>query len=359
MLQYILYILIAVILFGLLIAVHEFGHFFTAKLLGVKVNEFAVGMGPRILHKVRGETEYSLRLLPIGGFCAMEGEDEETDDPRSFACQPGWKKFLILVAGSFMNFVAGVLIILVLFSQAVSFSSPVITGFMDGAEHLTQGGLREDDIFYRVDGHRTYFTGDVSLYLGRAGDFMEVEVIRDGARIRLENFDFSAKVPVVDENGQTVYMRGIYFGKAEAATPWLVVRNTWYQALDCVRTVWLSLGDLVTGRTGVRELSGVIGIVDAVGDAGASAATAAEGLQSVFSFMSLIAINLAVMNMLPIPALDGGRVFFLIVGGVFRLIAGRKLDPKYENAVNVAGFVLLMGLMILVAVSDVLKIAGV
>lgn len=357
--QYILYILIAVILFGLLIAVHEFGHFITAKMLGVKVNEFAIGMGPRILHKVRGETEYSLRLLPIGGFCAMEGESEATDDPRSFECQAGWKKFIILVAGSFMNFVAGFLIVLVLFSQATAFSAPVITGFMEGAEHLAEGGLREGDRFYRVDGHRTYFTSDVSLYLSRAEDRVNLEIVRNGEHVWLENFDFSAKVPYLDADGQTVYKRGIYFGSAEAATPWLIVKNAWYQAVDCVRTVWLSLGDLVTGRTGVRELSGVIGIVDAVGDAGASAASVAEGLYSVFSFMSLIAINLAVMNLLPIPALDGGRIFFLIVGGIYKLFTRKKLDSKYENAVNVAGFVFLMALMVVVAVSDVLKIAGV
>ncbi len=359
LLQYTLYIIIAIILFGVLIAVHEFGHFITAKLLGVKVNEFSIGMGPRVLHKTKGETEYSLRILPIGGFCAMEGEDEATDDPRSFECQAAWKKFIILVAGSFMNFVAGVLIILVLFSQAQAFSAPVLTGFMDGAEHLVEAGLQEGDRFYRIDGHRIYFTNNVSLYLSRADDVMDIEVVRDGQRILLKNFDFSAKVPYVDENGQTTYMRGIYFGQAETATPGLILKNSWYQAVDCVRMVWLSLGDLITGQAGLRDLSGVIGIVDTVGDVGASAETVGAGLYSVFSFMSLIAINLAVMNLLPIPALDGGRIFFLIVGSVVMLLTGKKLNPKYEGWVNAAGFALLMGLMILVAISDVMKLAGV
>lgn len=359
LLQYTLYILIAIILFGLLIAVHEFGHFITAKMLGVKVNEFAIGMGPQILHKTKGETEYSLRLLPIGGFCAMEGEDVATEDPRSFECQAGWKKFIILAAGSFMNFVAGLLIILVLFSQATAFSAPVITAFMEGADHLVEGGLQTGDRFYRIDGHRIYFTSDASLYLGRAGDAVDLEIVRDGERILLNDFDFAAKVPYVDKNGQTTYMRGVYFGEAEEASPVDILKNTWYQAIDCVRMVWLSLGDLISGQAGLRDLSGVIGIVDAVGDVGASATSAAEGLYSVFSFMSLIAINLAVMNMLPIPALDGGRIFFLIIGGVYKVFTRKKLNPKYENAVNVAGFVLLMALMVVVAVSDVLKIAGV
>lgn len=368
LLQYLLYILIAILLFGVLIAAHEFGHFITAKLLGVKVNEFSIGMGPRLLHKTKGETEYSLRAFPIGGFCAMEGEDEATDDPRSFECQAAWKKFIILVAGSFMNFVAGLLIILVLFSQATAFSAPVVTGFMEGAEHLEQGGLQAGDRFYRIDGHRIYLMNDVSLFLGRAGDVVDLEVVRDGEHILLENFDFARKVPVVDEQGNTTYKRGIYFGAVEKATPWLVLKNTWYQSIDCVRLVWMSLGDLITGAVGLREMSGVIGIVDMVGQSGqAGAAAAAQqglspfvgALESIFSIMSLIAINLAVMNLLPIPALDGGRIFFLIVGGIFKLITRKKLDPKYEGWVNTAGFALLMALMVVIAVSDVLKIAGV
>lgn len=358
--QYTLYIIIAIVLFGILIAVHEFGHFITAKLLGVKVNEFAIGMGPRILHKIKGETEYSLRILPIGGFCAMEGEDEATDDPRSFECQAAWKKFIVLVAGSFMNFVAGVLIILFLFSNAQAFNAPVITEFMDGAEHLQAEGLQVGDRFYRIDGHRIYFMNDVNLFLSRAKDaVMDLEVLRDGERIKLNNFDFTPRVPYTDESGQTTYMRGFYYGTAEKATLGLILKNTWYQAIDYVRLVWISLGDLITGVAGLRDLSGPIGIVDAVGDAGASAATFGAGLYSVFSFMSLIAINLAVMNLLPIPALDGGRIFFLIVGSMFKVLTGKKLNPKYEGWVNAAGFALLMGLMIVVAVSDVLKLAGV
>ena len=368
MLQYLLYILIAILLFGVLIAVHEFGHFITAKLLGVKVNEFSIGMGPRLLHKTKGETEYSLRAFPIGGFCAMEGEDEATDDPRSFECQAAWKKFIILAAGSFMNFVAGVLIILVLFSQATAFSAPVVTGFMEGAEHLEQGGLQEGDRFYRIDGHRIYLMNDASLFLGRAGDTVDLEVVRDGEHILLENFDFARKVPVVDEQGNTTYKRGIYFGAVEKATPWRVLQYTWYQSIDCVRMVWMSLGDLITGAVGLREMSGVIGIVDLVGQSGqAGAAAAAQqglspfvgALENIFSIMSLIAINLAVMNLLPIPALDGGRIFFLIVGVIFKLFTRKKLDPKYEGWVNTAGFALLMALMVVIAVSDVLKIAGV
>ena len=257
------------------------------------------------------------------------------------------------------QFLAGMLIILVLFSQAAAFNAPVLVDVMDGAEHLTEGGLEVGDRFYRIDGHRIYFSGDISLFLDRAGDVVDLEVQRGDEIIVLDDFDFARKVPYVTESGETVYMRGITFGAGEEATFGLVLKNTWYQTVNCVRMVWMSLGDLFTGAVGLREVSGVIGIVDAVGDVGASAESAADGLMSVFNLMSLIAINLAVMNLLPIPALDGGRIFFLIVGGLFRLIFRKELNPKYENWVNTVCFVLLMGLMILIAVSDVLKLAGV
>lgn len=355
--QYALYIVFAIVLFGLLIAVHEFGHFFTAKLLGVKVNEFSIGMGPLLLHKTRGETVYSLRLLPIGGFCAMEGEDVATEDPRSFECQAPWKKFIILVAGSGMNFLAGLVMILVLFVQVSAFSLPVITGFMDGADHLVEQGLQEGDQIYRVDGHRIYMLSDASLFLSRAGDTVELEILRDGEILSFSDFDFSAKVAYTNEDGTVTYMRGIYYGQSLETTPWLTLKFTWYQAIDCVRLVWISLGDLISGAAGLSDVSGPIGIIGTVGSLGASASSVGEGLLTVLNVMALIAINLAVMNLLPIPALDGGRIFFLIVGIFYRLIFRRKLDPKYESWINMAGFVLLMALMVVVAVSDVLKIA--
>ena len=143
-----MYIILAIIFFGVLIAIHEFGHFSAAKLLGVKVNEFAIGMGPAIFKKRRGETLYSLRCLPIGGYCAMEGEDEDTGDPRSFTVQPGWKKFIILVAGSFMNFLLGLLIVLIIYSSAAGFYSPVISGFVDGCPYEGENALQVGDEIY-------------------------------------------------------------------------------------------------------------------------------------------------------------------------------------------------------------------
>ena len=152
----IVYILAAILIFGLLIAVHEFGHFITAKLCGVKVNEFSIGMGPLLLQKEKGETVYSLRLLPIGGYCAMEGEDEDTGDSRSFVRQPLWKKFVILVAGTVMNFLTGLIIVLVLFAGYNGFYVDQITDFAEGFPLKGENGLMVGDVVYKVDGYRTY-----------------------------------------------------------------------------------------------------------------------------------------------------------------------------------------------------------
>ena len=181
------FILAAILIFGLLIAVHEFGHFITAKLCGVRVNEFAIGMGPLIWQKEKGETLYSLRALPVGGFCAMEGEDEDTGDERSFVRQGTLKKFLILVAGSFMNFLAGVCIILVLYSGAAGFRVDTIVDLAPEFAQTGENGLMAGDRIYKIDGYRTFVSGDARLFLSYADDSVDIEVVRDGRHIRLED----------------------------------------------------------------------------------------------------------------------------------------------------------------------------
>lgn len=349
------YIILAIIMFGLLIAVHEFGHFITAKLLGVRVNEFAIGMGPKLFQKKKGETEYTLRAFPVGGFCAMEGEESDSGDPKAFYSKAAWRKLIILLAGSFMNFVTGILIILVLFSQASAFRVPVITGLMDGFQLEGESGIMLGDEIYSIDGNRIYLYSDVSLYLNRTnGTDMDLVLIRDGEKVVLE--DFPLTVQEYTYQGQQAMMFGLEFNQLEDATFGSYLKMSWYQAVDYVRTVWLSLGDLVGGAVGFQDLSGPIGIVGMVGEVGAQAETASEGLQDVMNFMAFIAINLAVMNLLPIPALDGGRIFFLLVGSVITLITKKKIDPKYEGYINFACFALLLGLMAMVAVNDVIKL---
>lgn len=351
-----LYILIAVLMFGILIAVHEFGHFITAKLLGVRVNEFAIGMGPKLLSWQKGETLYSLRLLPIGGFCAMEGEDSDTGDAGSFSAKPAWKRLIILAAGSAMNFLTGVLLILVLFSQAAAFYVPTLGGFIEGYG-LEECGLQPGDRFLEIDGHRVFTYSDVSLLLSRAGDTVDLVVERSGARLELGAVHMPRQERT-DEQG-TTYLRGITIGAAQIpATLGNRLKMTVYQAADYVRMVWMSLGDLVTGAVGVQDLSGPIGIVSMIGAVGEEAETTADAAFQILNFVAFIAINLAVMNLLPIPALDGGRILFLAVNGVFTLVTRKKLDPKYEGYVNMAGFVLLLALMAFVAFHDIWRLMG-
>ena len=361
----VIYILIAILMFGVLIAVHEFGHFITAKLLGFRVNEFAIGMGPKLLHRQRGETEYTLRALPIGGFCAMEGEDGDSGDPRAFNNRPVWRQFIVLVAGSFMTFLTGLLIFVVLFSQTGAYYTTEIAGFLDGFPLQGEEGLMVGDRIVSVDGHAIYLSSDLDLFFNRAGDTMDLVIERDGERIVLDDFPMAAREYVVD--GETQVKRGIIRGINENPTLLDKLALSWYNTIDTVRLVWVGLGDLVTGAVGLRDMSGAIGIVTLIGDEAAqaqeqAAATGgnpiAAAAQSIAYIVGFIAINLAVMNLLPIPALDGGRILFLIVGSIYRLFAKKRLNPKYEGYVNAAGFVCLMALMLVVAFSDVLKLFG-
>lgn len=358
-----LYILIALLMFGILIALHEFGHFITAKLLGVRVNEFAIGMGPCLWSRTGGETQYSIRAIPIGGYCAMEGEDEDSADPMAFTNKPAWKKFIILVAGSAMNLLTGVVILGILFSQSAGFSLPVVAGFPDDSP-LKDSELQVGDRFLRIDGHRVYVYGDAMLLLSRAGEQVDLELERDGERIVLENFDMHFYETEV--NGQKTYLRGLNIGpEVVEATVGRKLQMTLYQSVDYVRMVWMSLEDLIAGRVGVQDMSGVIGILDTMGQAGQQGAQAAQenggspilgALMNILNLTSFIAINLAVMNLLPIPALDGGRILFLVVDLCYMALTHRRLNPKYEGYVNAAGFVFLILLMVVVAYNDVIKL---
>ena len=349
-----MFIVIAIIAFGVLIGIHEFGHFIAAKSLGVKVNEFSIGMGPAIFRRQKGETLYALRILPIGGYCAMEGEDEETDDPRCFSRQRGWKKIIILAAGSFMNFLLGLVLVLVIFSQAAGFNAPVISGFTENNPYEGENALQVGDEIYSVDGHRIYFTGNFSLYLSRnSSQVYDIVVIRDGERVELNDF---AMKPYEQADGSTAY--GLSFSVVEANLG-NTLKYSWYTTIDFVRQVWLALSDLVGGLVGLDDMAGVVGIVDMINDVGSETAQN-EGvgiaLMDIGYLVAFIAVNLAVMNMLPIPALDGGRVLFVLLNGLIHLITRKRIPARYEGYVHTAGFVLLLGLMVVVMYNDISRI---
>ena len=349
------YILAAILVFGVLIAVHELGHFMAAKACGVRVNELSIGMGPALWKKQKGETQYSLRLFPVGGFCAMEGEEEDSDDPTALNNQGFWAKLLIFAAGAAMNFIAGLLIILILYADARAFYVPVVAGFADGCPLESADGLQEGDRLLRIDGEKVYVYSDISLLMGlnKTGAF-DLQIERNGEVITLRDFTMERR-EYTDQNGKAYTGYGLYFG-AEEATLGRKLSYSWNNAMDFARLVRLSLQMLVTGQAGVKDLSGPVGIVSTMTQVGEQAATTRAAVENIAYLAALIAVNLAVMNLLPLPALDGGKIFFLVINAVSMQLFKKQIPAKYENYIHFAGLILLLALMAVITFSDVWKL---
>ena len=348
------YIIAAIFIFGVLIAVHELGHFLAAKACGVRVNEFSIGMGPALFHRQKGETEYAIRILPIGGYCAMDGEDEESDDPRSLTRQSLWKKLLIFAAGALMNFLAGFLLILILYSGTSTFSTTQVAGFAPEFDQ-TASALQIGDVLWSINGERVYLFSDIDLLLNLGGgQEAELVVVRDGEKVDLGKVSLPYQT-YTGTNGQAYNGYGIYV-VGESSNVLRVVKYSWLNAVDFVRLVRLSLQMLLTGGASIQDLSGPVGIVSTITQVGKESETVAIAVQNIVYFAALIAVNLAVMNLLPLPALDGGKIFFLLLDAVTLALFKRKIPDKYENYVHTAGFLLLMGLMLVVTFTDISKL---
>jgi len=345
-------VIFAVLIFSLLIFVHEFGHFFTAKLCGVQVNEFAIFLGPALYKKQVGETLYSIRCIPFGGYCAMEGEDEETDNPRSFQKAAWWKRLIILVAGSAMNFLTGLVIYLALFLPAEQIVVPEIVEFTDCCIFNTEDGLHQGDEIVSIDGEKVYNTGDVTTLLGlNPTGVHDVVIRRNGQEISFR--DYAMTHTHENEDGTTYQHYGFTFGRAEAASFTDKLAYVWNLTIDNVRMVRLSLKMLVTGQVGLNDMAGPVGIVSEMSQIAAESQTTGIALLNLLSVGAFLAINLAVMNLLPIPALDGGRAVCLLLTTAAEFITGKKIDPKYEGYLHAAGMVALMGLMAVILFKDV------
>ena len=351
----VLYIIAALLVFGVLIAVHELGHFLAAKACGVRVNEFAIGMGPALWKKQKGDTQYSLRAFPIGGFCAMEGEEEDSDDPAALNNQGFWHKLVIFAAGAAMNFLAGLIIIFCLYAPADGFYQPVISGFAEGCPLESAEGLQTGDRILSIDGERVYIYSDISLLmsLNKTGTF-DLTVERDGQRVQLRDFAMERRT-YTDQSGNEYTGYGLYFGAAEAGFGDKLA-YTWNNAVDFVRLVRLSLQMLFTGQAGLKDLSGPVGIVSTMVQVGEQSETARAAVENIAYIGALVAVNLAVMNLLPLPALDGGRIFFLLVNAAAMLLFKKKIPSKYENYIHFAGLILLLALMVVLVFSDVGKL---
>lgn len=345
------YILVAILLFGVLIIVHEGGHFAAAKACGVRVNEFSVGMGPALIQKQHGETVYSLRAVPFGGFCAMQGEDESSDDPRAFTNQAVWKRIIILTAGSFMNFLLGLIIVILLYADAVAFRAPILVDFMDNCPYESAEAFQTGDRFYSIDGKRVYQYSDVGELLAEGDGVYDIVMIRNGEKLKFKDF----KLVPCDYEGYEKKMYGFYFGY-EDATPLVKLRFSWDTTMEFSRWVWMGLKQLFTGQVEVAEMAGPVGIVDMMAQTGENAESFSDGLYDIMYIGAFIAVNLAIMNMLPIPALDGGRVFLLLVTWIIESITRKKLDPRYEGYIHAAGMILLLALMAFVMFNDIVRI---
>lgn len=345
-------IALAILFFGVIIIIHEFGHFICAKLFDVKVNEFSIGMGPAIFKKQKGETQYSLRALPIGGYVSMEGEDEESEDERAFNKKKVWQRIIIVVAGATMNLILGLVIMAITLSTSTDLiGTNTIKEFYPTAVSNQQGGLKEGDKFLKIDGHAVWSERDLSFLMSRSDSgVFDFVVERDGEKVELNNVAF--KTEDVEYNGKTVTMITYDFViVGEKPTFKNVFVNSFTQSASIVRTVWLSLFDVVTGRYGMSELAGPVGTVDIIADVAQSAAEEHNFEQLLF-IMALITINIGVANLLPLPALDGGRLMFLIIEGIRR----KPVNRKYEGYIHAAGLALLLLLMVFVTYNDIVRI---
>ena len=339
-------VLVAILFFGLLIFFHELGHFTFAKLFKVQVNEFAMGMGPTLFKFKKGETKYALRLFSIGGFVSMEGEDEESENERAFCNKPAWQRFIIIAAGGVVNLIMGAIIVAVMLSQTNLIGLPEIHSFEENS--VSSQYLQAGDEIKKINGKRVYSEYDLSFLMARDKDgIIDFTVEREGEKVELNGVPFQT-IKNQDGTITIIYdfiIRGVEPGFLS------VTKNAVLESVSIGRIVWISLLDLVTGQYGLSDLSGPIGTVSYIADA-AQIATQQTDYTYLFMLMAMIAINIGLFNLLPLPALDGGRLFFLAIEFVFR----KPVPAKYEGWVHAVGMVLLLLLMAVISLSDILRL---
>ena len=380
--SFIITLLAAVFVFSAVIAIHEFGHFAVAKLCGVQVNEFSIGMGPVLLKKTQNGTQYSLRALPVGGFVALEGEespesqqaekgerpDAEPQTPPSCAGADGspdggagneeapaqpvgkplneaavWQRMLVMAAGAVMNFVLGFVVLLLLISlRSEPITSKVIYAVEDNAL-CGQTGLQAGDEIVAVNGRHCFVANDMLYELMRTESYRaDFTVRRDGKLVELPDVQFDTWQ---DEQGQTHMTLGFtVYGLKK--TPQNVLKESANSVIYYGRIIYTSLADLLRGRESINDLSGPVGIVTAIGQA------ASYGWEDVAELLALITINLGVLNLLPFPALDGGKIVFLLIEAV----TGHAVPEKIQSSLTVAAFALLFGLMLFATYNDIVRL---
>lgn len=370
-------LLAAVVVFGIIVVIHELGHFLAAKAVGVQVNEFAIGFGPKLFQFGKKETKYTVRLLPLGGFCAMEGEDaagggelslEEKavaeDNPRSFLNKAVWRRFVITVAGVVMNLILGFAVLLVYngvctvpSSDGNVYYTGTAISVLEEESPAYQSGLRPGDALVKIDGQRVFSSFDIQFLLQTGNDgVFEMTVRRevDGTEqvLQLPAVEFER---VYDENTGRHTLIYDFYVNAIPQTVGTTLSESLRTECSVAVTVWRTLKGMFTGQFGLNDLSGPVGTVDAIGDVVEDAVRQEEwrvGLGNVLMLVAMLTVNVGIFNLLPLPALDGGRLLFLLWEGITR----RRVPPKYEGWVHAIGLGLLLILIVIVTFNDILKL---
>ena len=321
-----------------LIIIHEFGHFIAAKLLGVRVNEFAVGFGPKLFSKKIGETTYKANLIPLGGYCAMEGEDSASGDPRAFCNKAAWRRFIIVIMGATFNLILGFVLVAAVLAPEKRFATTVVSSF---AENSVSGrsGLKENDEILSVDGRKIFTTYDLSYAFTNVEDGkVDMTVLRGGKEVELKDVKFDTA-----EAEGISYIKVDFFVYGREKTFFSFISETFNTGISYCAVIWRSLIDLVSGKYGISAMSGPVGVTAAIGS------VAKQSLKNLLPIAALITINLGIFNLLPIPALDGGRLLFILI----EMVTRKKVPEKYETLVHTAGFILLIAFMLLITAKDI------
>jgi regulator of sigma E protease len=342
----ILTVIFAILAFSLIIFVHEFGHFITARMFGVTVHEFAMGMGPKLVAWGKGETKYSVRAIPIGGFCSMEGEDERSDDEGSFSNKPWYAKFVILAAGAAMNVILG-LVISVIFVAVSSAQTGILSTKVDKVLENSSlyGFLQKGDQIIEINDKTVNIRRDIDFAMqGYQGKECEIVIRRDGKRLSATFKPIETKY----EDGTQAFLVG-FVPEIMPATFFGVIREGFYQTIWMGKIVFVSLGMLLSGEARFSQLSGPVGVVGAM-----NAQAQTGGIVALLYLVAFISVNIGIMNLLPIPALDGGRILFVVVEAIRK----KPIPPEKEGVVHFIGLILLMGIMVLATWNDILRLVS-
>lgn len=338
-----------IIILGIIVLVHEFGHFMFAKIFGIYVYEFAIGMGPKLFHFKKGETVYSIRAIPIGGFCSLAGEDLDSDDKenvpsdRRLQSKPVWQRFLVMFFGAGNNFILAFLILfIVALGWGATTSKPIVTELV--ADNPAQmAGIEVGDYILEINGHKVKTSDDVSIYLQVEDKSKPITftVKRDDKKI-----DIQVKPKKEEVDGNTIYRVGI-ISQGETEKGFVAsVKYAFTKMNSLTRQMFITLKGLFTGGLSLNQMSGPVGIYNIVG-------TQAEaGFENILYLIALLSINVGFINLIPFPAFDGGRIVFLII----EKIKGSPVSPELENKIHGIGFILLLALMIYITFNDIFKL---